>query len=316
MDTIISLVKGRLLNKVTIEQVVYCGWKNCYRLCNGNLELVAITDVGPRILRCGFVGGQNLFYECKDQLGNSHEPWWMIRGGHRFWIAPETVPETYALDNDPVEVQVNAEESVTLIQPVQRETSLIKEITIALHSDDCVHVTHRLTNAGDRNVLWSPWPATLMAPGGVAFAAFPVRNTDEGNLLPTNPLAMWAYTDFSDRRWTFTKKWLVLRHDADIVSAQKVGIFNEKTFAAYLLNGELFVKRYTAYRNLRYPDFNCSLEIFTNPDFMELETLGPLAELAPGESVSHTEEWSLHRSVEIPVYTDEELDRTFAPLMQ
>ncbi|MBV9266424.1 MAG: hypothetical protein JO061_09680 [Acidobacteriaceae bacterium] len=304
------------MSRVTVEQVAYAGWRNCYRLTNGAIELIAVADIGPRVIRCGFIGGQNLFYECKDQLGNHGEPWWMIRGGHRFWIAPETVPETYALDNDPVEASVQGHDSLVLVQPVEHETGLRKEIIITMHEDGCIQLAHRITNAGKVAVRWAPWPATLLAPGGVAFASFPERATHEQNLLPTNPFVMWAYTDLSDKRWTFTKKWVVLRQDSSIDGAQKMGLFNERTFAAYLLNGELFVKRCRAHRNLPYADYNSSLEIFTNPDFMELETLGPLTELAPGKSVSHAEEWWLHRPVEIGSDTDPELDRVFAPFMQ
>jgi hypothetical protein len=46
---------------LVIETVEYGGWPNCIRLSNGEIELVATTDVGPRIIRLGFVGGQNLF---------------------------------------------------------------------------------------------------------------------------------------------------------------------------------------------------------------------------------------------------------------
>ena len=70
--------------KPTVEKVSYGGWPNCYRLSNGETELIVTTDVGPRVMRYGFVGGQNLFVEIADQMGKSGEPWWAMRGGHRF----------------------------------------------------------------------------------------------------------------------------------------------------------------------------------------------------------------------------------------
>ena len=82
------------------------------------------------------------------------------------------------------------------------------------------------------------------------------------------------------------------------------------------MNFELFVKRYEATADPdAYPDYGCTFETFTNADFLELETLGPMTTLAPGESVSHTEHWSAHRPVLIPKWTDEELDRVLAPLV-
>jgi hypothetical protein len=58
---------------VKIEKTAYGGWPNCYRMTNGEVELIATTDVGPRVIRFGYVGGQNLFVEFKDQLGKSGE---------------------------------------------------------------------------------------------------------------------------------------------------------------------------------------------------------------------------------------------------
>ena len=64
-----------------------------------------------------------------------------------------------------------------------------------------------------------------------------------------------------------------------------------------------------------YPDFGSTFEIFTNADILELETLGPLTTLAPGQSVSHTERWSAHRDVNLTTWTDEELDAVILPLV-
>lgn len=46
---------------VTVEKTNYRGWPTSYRVSNGGIELVVTGDVGPRIIRLGFVGGQNRF---------------------------------------------------------------------------------------------------------------------------------------------------------------------------------------------------------------------------------------------------------------
>jgi hypothetical protein len=53
----ISVVFGM---PVHIEKVSWGGWPNCYKISNGEVELIVTSDVGPRIMRYGFVGGQNL----------------------------------------------------------------------------------------------------------------------------------------------------------------------------------------------------------------------------------------------------------------
>ena len=42
---------------VKVEKTAYAGWPNCYRITNGEVELIVTTDVGPRVIRYGFVGG-------------------------------------------------------------------------------------------------------------------------------------------------------------------------------------------------------------------------------------------------------------------
>ncbi|MBI3694041.1 MAG: hypothetical protein HY238_04265, partial [Acidobacteria bacterium] len=63
-----------------------------------------------------------------------------------------------------------------------------------------------------------------------------------------------------------------------------------------------------------YTDFGCSFETFTNADFLELETLGPLAKIEPGATVEHVERWTLHKNIKLANWTDAELDRVVAPL--
>lgn len=299
---------------VRIERVEYAGWPNCYRLTNGEVELIATSDVGPRIIRCGFAGGQNLFFEFAEQLGKSGESQWMPRGGHRLWIAPEIRPETYALDNAAVEVSVKGN-TLTLQQTVEPETSLQKEISIELTENGRVRIAHRITNRGSKPMRFGPWTLSMMAPGGLAITAFPPRAGHNQVLLPTNPLVMWAYTDFTDTRWKFRKRYLLLKQDPSNIYPQKVGLFNENTMCAYLLGTELFVKRAKAQLNTSYPDFGTSLQLFANGEFLELETLGPLVDLHSGNSVVHIESWSLHKNVVLQsVEDDDEIDRVLKPI--
>ena len=38
----------------------YGGWKRCLKLSNGKIEMVITTDVGPRVVRYGFEGKENV----------------------------------------------------------------------------------------------------------------------------------------------------------------------------------------------------------------------------------------------------------------
>jgi len=156
----------------------------------------------------------------------------------------------------------------------------------------------------------------MMAQGGMVVSGFPPRGTHPKDLAATNPLVMWAYTDLSDPRWKFTKKYMTLKQDPKNSNAQKLGTFNVDTWAAYLLNGEAFVKRAKADPTKTYTDFGCSFETFTNNEFLEIETLGPMTKVQPEQTVEQVEHWGLYRNVKPAAITDDELTRALEPLLR
>jgi len=301
---------------VRVEKAEYQGWKNCYRITNGEIEAIVTGDVGPRIMRFAFLGGQNLFKEFSDQLGKTGEEKFQLRGGDRVWKAPEDSVATWAPDNVPVEIQITST-GVIAREPIEPLTKLQKEIELRMaESGAQMMVIHRITNRGLFPLQFSAWALTMMAPGGVAVSGFPPRGKHPINLEATNPLVMWAYTNLADPRWKFTKKYLTLRQDPNNADAQKLGLFNPDTWGIYLLNGEAFLKRTKATPRKPYPDFGCSFETFTNNEFLEIETLGPMTDVQPGQTVEHAEHWALFREVRPNSLTDEELDRVLAPLLK
>lgn len=291
-----------------IERVAWCGWPDCWRISNGEVELIVTADVGPRVIRYGFIGGDNAFLEIPEQLGGTGEGEFEPRGGHRLWSAPEQYPRTYYPDNEPVEVTVQGS-SLTAAAPVERTTGLRKQLILRpAAAGSAVTVIHTIENTLAWPIEVSAWALTMMAAGGVGISGFPPRGTHPECLAPTNPLVMWAFTDLSDPRWTLTNKYMVLRQDASRPSPSKLGLFNQKTWGAYLRNGELFVKRYDAVPGANYPDFGCSYETFANGSTLELETLSPLTRLEPGQRLEHVERWSLHRGVAVSEWTDAAID--------
>lgn len=280
---------------ITKKKIAYGGWKNCIRLSDGRTELVATTEVGPRIIRYARVGGPNVFKEYEAQMGKTGGKDWRIYGGHRLWHAPEVKPRTYALDNGPVEAAWK-NDVLTLTQPAEPETRLQKQIEISFATGGEVWLTHRLVNRNPFAVEFAPWALSVMAPGGRAI--FPqeqfIPHTE--HLLPARPMVLWHYTNMADPRWIWGAKYLQLRQDPKTPAPQKIGFLNTKGWAAYALGGDLFIKRYGFDPAARYADLGCNTETFTNDDMLEVETLGPLTMLAPGESVEHVEIWTLNQA--------------------
>jgi hypothetical protein len=255
------------------EEIPHNGWQRCVRLSDGRWELVAPTQVGPRILRFAFVGGQNLFWEHPDQRGKTGGSEWRIYGGHRLWHAPEHPLRTYAPDNDPIEWEWDGVR-LRLCQTTEPFTGIQKEIEIRWH-EESVEVVHRLTNRNLWAVELAAWALSVMTPNGKAIIPQEPFQPHPIALMPVRPLVLWAYTDMSDPRWRWGQRFIQLHQDPTCHAPQKCGVLNRQGWMAYYLQGELFLKRFECQSGATYPDFGCNCELFTNADMLELETLSP-----------------------------------------
>lgn len=287
-----------------IERINYKDWPNSLRIRNDTVELIVLTDVGPRIISYGFLGGENQFHEVPAHAGQTGAKEYVAYGGQRLWVSPE-VERTYYPDNVRCAVQ-EISEGVRITPPVESSspgTNLQKEMEIRLAtSGSSVRVTHRITNHDRQATQLAPWAIAMMAPGGRAILPLPPKAPlDMQHLLPVGLFAFWSYTDFADPRWRLGTKYIQLKQDARPTGRfreQMGGIFNAAGWGAYVREDQLFVKRVAVVEGARYPDHGCNFELYSDPEFLELETLGPLVELMPGQTVMHVEEWRLLRVCE------------------
>lgn len=277
-----------------MEKIEYQGFSNCVRLENSGLEIIATTDVGPRILFFGFRGGENILGFHPEAKVETALGAWKPYGGHRLWIAPENMPLSYAPDNAPIEYFFDdANKSLRLRAPKEAATEMQKEIEISPAAEG-FFVKHRITNHGANEIEFAPWALTIMRSGGEAIIPNePFAPYSPESLLPVRSFAVWSYTDFTDSRWTFEKEFIRLKTDDSLHHPQKIGVFNRRGFAAYQWRDLLFVKRFDVVLNAFHPDMNSNTEVYTAGGFVEVETLAPLQKVQPGESAEHIERWFL-----------------------
>ena len=298
--------------EVKVDRVPCPEAGQCVRLANGTVEVLLATAFGPRIVRYGYPGGDNLLGWVPETVVKTDLGEWRPWGGHRLWTAPEHMPRSYSPDNDPVDVQVSGR-TVTLTQAIEPKTGIEKVLTVTLAERGTgVTVGHRLVNKGLWDIQVSPWALTIMNTGGTIILPQEPYASHDDALLPVRAMTLWAYSDLSDPRWQIGPKFLRLRTDASRAGSQKVGIANRQGWAAYHRDGQLFVKRYDWQEGATYPDFGVNTEAYTAAAFVELETLGALVTLAPGAAASHEERWSLFRDVEQPS-SDDALAAVLAP---
>ncbi|MFH1446286.1 MAG: hypothetical protein ABIG43_02605 [Chloroflexota bacterium] len=288
-----------------MECVEYAGWKNCYRLANKQIELIITADVGPRVIRFGFIGAENEFKQFTEQLGRTGGDIWLIYGGHRLWHAPEDMTRTYFPDNQRVKVK-EIMNGLRVIQDTEPTTGLQKVIELRIDTDLAkVSINHKLINHNLWPVNTAVWAISVMAPGGTAVMPLPARGPHPENFLPTSRLSIWPYTDFSDSRWVFGEKYILLKQDINKPAPQKLGLLAPDGWLAYARDGHLFIKKMIYQENANYPDLGCNLEIYTDKEILELETLGPLQNIEPGETIEHHEEWNLFKDVPVPQNDDD-----------
>ena len=313
---------------LTTDVIPYAGWARNLRVANADVELVVTLDVGPRVLRYAALGGRNQFGETADQLGKSGEPHWMPRGGHRLWTAPEDKTRTYAPDNAPVDHQVLTASSsddgarVRVVQRPDEPYGVQKEIEIRLApSGSRVDLIHRIANVGTRPIELAPWALTVMPPGGTAIVPLPEKrphpggqpNTVDADFWPNQSLALWSYLDLKDPRLMLGTRFITARQDPRATTLLKFGLSHEGGWLGYWREGDLFVKTIDYQRGRTYPDRGCNFELYTDPNILEVESLGPLATLPPGEKVEHREVWKLFTGVG-PIGSEEQIAANVAPL--
>lgn len=283
-----------------MEKIKFLDFQNCIRLSNGEIEIVVTTDFGPRIVAYNFVGGENVLGIHADAKVETALGVWKPYGGHRLWIAPENMPNSYAPDNQAVEYFYDEQKnSIRLVQAVETVTRTRKELVIMLDekgSGACVR--HKITNLDDREIEIAAWALTIMRGGGeVLIPNEPFAPYSGETLLPVRNLTVWSYTDLSDSRWKFDREFIRLKVDGQKEQPQKIGVLNKSGWVKYQLEDVSFTKKFEYFENAVYPDMNSNTEIYCAGDFIEIETLSPVKKLAANSTVEHQEYWELDKNI-------------------
>ncbi len=294
---------------VNFSEISYKNFGKCIKMENDTTELIVTVDVGPRVIYYGLKGKRNIFREDinrdsfndKKQLHDFFETEenWYIYGGHRLWSSPESYPESYTPDNHPVPYEIKG--NTVKLMPEDRvkvgERHLMTVTMDDISSD--VTVKHAIKNIADFEIKLAPWCLTVAEKGGVEI--LPLCTEDTG-LLSNRRMVFWAYSDIRDPRFFMCDKYVTLAQ-TDMERAFKIGVNNEDGWGAYLNNGQLFIKRFDFDKNGEYPDYSVNYETYTNQFIMEIESLGTLETLRPGEYTEYEERWQIKEC-------DDSFDRT------
>ena len=294
---------------VTISEITYKNFGRCVKMQNETASVIVTMDVGPRIISYCLNGRENIlledtereFFENGEEFRSyfGEDKTWYIYGGHRLWSSPESFPHSYVPDNSPCECAV-LEDGSLCIMPPETRTGQQHCMMIQLNEhNSCLLVSHSIQNVSGSIVTLAPWAMTVCSAGGVEIVP---QSTKDNGLLSNRRNVYWSYSDINDDRFFIGNRYITLQQKKGAEGKFKIGVNNEDGWAAYVNRGQIFLKSFEMNVNGNYPDSGCNFETFTNGIFLECESLGELTTLRNGETVYHTERWSL-----IPC--DEEFDR-------
>ena len=287
-----------------IKKITFQGWKNCIELTNGDFRIVVTTEVGPRIVGA-FLGpkGENLLYLDKKLLGTSGQKVWTNYGGHRIWHAPEDSVRSYCPDTRRVVAAELNDGGVSFMAPREELTGIVKTINVYPEGNNSFRIEHQIRNEGLWDIEAAAWGITQLMPGGTAI--LPMNRGPEG-LVPNRSVNFWPYANPSDPRFVLGNEFVLVKQTAK-GKPTKIGLNSGEGWCAYVNGKVVFVKQFEYFDENEYPDLGSSIEVYTEGGYLELETLGPLAILEPGDEVTHSEYWTAAEVDPIPLNNDEDV---------
>ncbi len=270
----------------------YQGWSDSYTLMGENLEAVIVPSIGRLmdLRRPGETVG--VLWQNPALLGQKVQPSqkaWTNFGGDKTWPAPESVwmkndagqwmPPT-VFDQASLQVQ-STRETLTLTSEVDPRSGVRFTRTFQITDANTLQVTTTYHKVQGPSIDIAVWIITqLRDPEIVGTFANPETPAYQELFGPTPRVTIEPPFLFWDRQQAIPAK---------IGTRGRSLVWVGKT---HTLQINLQVDRSSSV----YPDRGSSAEFYTSPDglpYIELETVGPIVTLRPGESVQTTNEYHL-----------------------
>ncbi len=291
---------------VQVARETYHGWPDSWRLRNGQAEVVVVPAIG-RIMHFGFVGGENVLWENRALDGrklDGKQKEWINLGGDKSWPSPEDewgrhtgdkqwfpprafdgLPHTAAMEGN----------TLVLTSPVDEHFKVRVVRRIALDADQPVLTVETIyQRTGGAPAKMGIWIITQLGEPAGLFVPLPEKPVHPGGcvLLGNKPAPPSLKTERAGSR-----QLLSLTRDAR--NAYKIGAGAD----TLIWIGAQSTLRIDSPRvpGAEYPDQGSNAEVYTNPGelkYIELEMLGPLCVLKPGDELRQTNRYTLGRRTE------------------
>jgi hypothetical protein len=266
-------------------------------LINPFFRIDVLSHAGPRIVRLVPANSEiNLLAELPDvKWPTSHGDYYPL-GGHRLWVGPERKDVTYTPDHQSAELDEIENGLRIRHEDHYPDVSYQRQIEITLDpAAPRMKLTHLIKNLGDAPMQALPWAITQFKMGGRALLPLAKEPADPAQLLPNRNLVLWPYSRLTDKRFHFSPSNILIDAAVDDTPL-KVGVYSPLGWAAIeFAEGWVLVKHVSVLPPEVHSDMTSNLQCYVFNAFIELETLGRFTMLAPGEELTHVEEWELKK---------------------
>ena len=274
----------------------------------GPYQLTAATAFGPRLTSLRRDDGPEMFARLGPEVVIKHPDSGIYRfhGGHRLWAAPEVPAITYAPDDHPCLVTSSSDRVVVTALPDKAGLAKVLEVSLA---DGRLIVDHRISNAGTNPVSIALWGITQFRLGGMALIPIGTGVVHDP-FRADSSLVIWPYTDLTDQRLSWRRQAAIVEGTPG--PAFKVGSGPDPGRIGYLFDRHLFTKEVLPAGMGDYVDRGAVAQVYVERSFCELESVGPVAPLDPGSSLSHREVWEVTECADLATAYDRVVKRAGA----
>lgn len=281
------------------SRVKFLNYPDCVELKNDSTRVVLGHHIGGRILAYENKGKNVLFVSEVESDWNpdKSEPLKLISAG-RFDVGPECT-QTRGDTLWAGEWKVKSTGLRTAIMTSEKDPDsgflVTREIKLAKDSSR-VTITQTVENQSDQTTKHGYWSRTLAVPGGIAVVPItPSLSTfPNGYYMAQNKYVVDFNPD--DENVKRVGDFLVVEAPPE---RAKLGFDSQIGWVAYQTpEGQLFVKRFPVYPERKYAEatgINLSIW-YPKPNRMptiEIEPIGPMEILQPGEKASYSVDWWL-----------------------
>lgn len=287
--------------RVAVERIHYNGWPPAWRVRNDRCELVIVPAV-TRVMRFALVGGPNLLWEdaaLASKTFATDDGTWHNIGGEKLWPTQQKDlfkkytghdgwPPPWPWDAGASQAEPIAN-GVRLVLPHDKNfgAHAVREFTLDA-SRAMLHVRQWIEKTEGPPAQMTLW--TVCQANNPSVALLPCEHGRFHNFEMPSPLIEVAQAS------------VTLGRDAE--KGLKIGVpaAGQKGWVAAVFNRSgagqiMLVQSHRLVGKAQYPDDGLQAELYTSPKnfafYTEMELLGPLVNLRPGEKLRDDRIWQL-----------------------